>query len=211
MATLYDRLVDPGSENARISDLWWVVALKGVSAFVLGTLAVLWPAITLITLALIFAAYCVVDAVFSIILAVRGARRHQRWWWPALNAVVALAAAAVAVLYPGLTVLVFVIMLAAWALINGVISIIAAFRLKADHGRWWLVITGVVSVLLGVLLIALPGIGLFTLTWLIAFQGWLAAGALLGLAYRLRVRRSERIARNETANSPRRDSSATTA
>ena len=52
MAALYERLFDPASANARIADLWWAVALKGVSAFVLGTLAVLWPAITLLTLAL---------------------------------------------------------------------------------------------------------------------------------------------------------------
>lgn len=194
MATFYDRLVDPDPGNARIADLWWAMALKGVSAIVLGLLAVLLPAITLLTLALIFAVYCIVDAVFSIVLAVRGARRHQRWWWPALNALVAIAAAVVTVLYPDLTVLVFVIMFAAWALVSGVVSIVAAFRLRPDHGRWWMVASGVISVLLGILLMALPGIGLLTLTWLIAFQSWLAGGALLSLAYRLRLRQRDRMA-----------------
>ena len=182
------------ASNSRIAALWWVVALKGASAMVLGALAVLWPFITLIILALIFAAYCVVDAVFSIVLTVRSAKSHERWWWPALNALVALAAAAAAMFYPGLTVLAFVVMLAAWALISGAVSIIAAFRLKRDHGRWWMILIGVVSVILGVVLVALPGLGLSALTWMIAFQSWLAGGALLALAYQLRMRRAERAA-----------------
>ena len=182
------------ASNSRIAELWWVVALKGASAMVLGALAVLWPSITLIILALIFAAYCVVDAVFSIVLAVRSAKSHERWWWSALNALVALAAAAAAIFYPGLTVLAFVVVLAAWALISGAVSIIAAFRLKRDHGRWWLILIGVVSVILGVVLVALPGLGLSALTWMIAFQSWLAGGALLALAYQLRMRRGERAA-----------------
>ena len=182
------------ASNSRIAALWWVVALKGASAMVLGALAVLWPSITLIILALIFAAYCVVDAVFSIVLTVRSAKSHERWWWPALNALVALAAAAAAMFYPGLTVLAFVVMLAAWALISGAVSIIAAFRLKRDHGRWWMILIGVVSVILGVVLVALPGLGLSALTWMIAFQSWLAGGALLALAYQLRMRRAARAA-----------------
>ena len=201
MATLFDQFAGSDASNARIADLWWVVALKGASAMVLGTVAVLWPFITLIILALIFAAYCVVDAVFSIVLAVRSAKGHQRWWWPALNALIALAAAAAAMFYPGLTVLAFVVVLAAWALTSGVVSIIAAFRLKRDHGRWWMIAVGVISVILGVVLIALPGLGLFALTWMIAFQSWLAGGALLALAYQLRMRRARRVAR--TPDSPR--------
>jgi uncharacterized membrane protein HdeD (DUF308 family) len=194
MASIYDRLVNPDSGNARIARLWWVMALKGVSAIVLGLLAVLLPAITLLTLALIFAAYCIVDAVFSTLLAVRGARRHQRWWWPALNALVAIAAAVTSLLYPGLTVLVFVIMFAAWALVSGLVSIVAAFRLRSDHGRWWMIASGVISALLGLLLLAQPAVGLLTLTWLIAFQSWLAGGALLSLAYQLRLRQRLRMA-----------------
>lgn len=194
MSKLYRRFFDPDASNARIAGLWWAMALRGVGAIVLGTLAVLWPGITLLILAGIFAAYCLVDAVFSIILAVRGARRHQRWWWPALNAVVALAAGALALLYPGLTVLAFVVLLAAWALMTGVTSIAAATRLKGDHGRTWLIVGGIIAIALGVVLILFPGTGLLTLTWMVAFQSWLAGSALLAAAYQLRMRHADRAA-----------------
>lgn len=188
MATLHERLSAPAAGTARIANLWWAVALRGVGAIILGTLAVLWPGITLIVLVFLFAAYCVVDAVFSIVLAVRGARRHERWGWQALHALVALAAAATALLYPDITLIVFVAMLIAWALFTGILSIAAAFRLDRAHGRWWFIASGVVSLILAALLIALPDIGLFTLTWMIAFQALLAGILLLGLAFRLRMR-----------------------
>ncbi len=113
MATLHERLFDPDAGKARIANLWWAVALRGVGAIMFGTLALLWPGITLIVLVFLFAAYCIVDGVFSIVLAVRGARRHERWVWPALHALVALGGAGAALLYPGITLIVFVAMLIA--------------------------------------------------------------------------------------------------
>lgn len=188
MATLHQRLFTPDAGTARIANLWWAMALRGAGAVVLGTLALLWPDITLLVLVFLFAAYCVVDGVFSIVLAVRGARRHERWWWPAFHALVALAAAAAAVLYPGITLIVFVAMLVAWALFTGVFSIAAAFRLDRAHGRWWYVASGVVALILAALLIAVPGIGLLTLTWMVAFQALMSGSLLLGLAFRLRMK-----------------------
>ena len=64
----------------------------------------------------------------------------------------------------------------------------AAFRLDRAHGRWWYVASGVVALILAALLIAVPGIGLLTLTWMVAFQALLAGSLLLGLAFRLRMR-----------------------
>jgi uncharacterized membrane protein HdeD (DUF308 family) len=203
MVTPYERLLDPDAGTGRIANLWWAMALRGVGAIVLGTLAILWPGITLVILVLVFAAYCIADAVFSIVLAVRGAKQHERWWWPALNAVVALAAAAVALLYPDITMIAFVGMLIAWALLTGVFSIAAAFRLDRAHGRWWLITSGVVSLILAALLIAFPGVSLFTLTWMIAFQAYLAGCILLGLAFRLRMKSAELAANGMPAGEPR--------
>lgn len=198
MATIYERMLDPGPGAVRIAGLWWAMALRGVGAIVLGMLALSWPAITLFILVLIFAAYCMADAVFSIVLAIRGAKRRERWLWPALHALVALAAAAVAILYPGITTLAFIAMLIAWAMLTGVLSIVAAFRLDGAHGRWWLVASGAVSLVLAGLLIAFPAISLLTLTWMIAFQAFLVGSLLLGTAFRLRIRNAERTAKGSS-------------
>ena len=148
MATIYDRLYDPDRSNARIAGLWWAMALRGVGAIALGTLAVLWPGLTLLSLTGIFAAYCLVDAGFSFILAARGARRHERWEWPAFHGVVTMATALLTILYPGLTVLAFVMVLAIWALVTGAIAIAGAVRLDRDRGRGRMILTGIVSLAL---------------------------------------------------------------
>lgn len=188
MATLHDPILEADLGNSDAA-LWRLMALRGAIAVVLGVLALFWPLATLVTLVLVFAAYCVVDAIASTVLAVRGARRRRRgWWWPALNAVIALGAAAVAALYPGLTMFAFVVMLTVWALINGVVSIVGAFRVDARHGRWWLLTGGIVSVVLGVLLLLVPGAGLYALTWMFGFYALMAGATYLGLALRLRIR-----------------------
>lgn len=196
------RRLDPGTDgapppldpfgrawmHARIARHWWAMALKGAAAIVLGLLALSWPAITLFTLVLVFASYCLVDAVLSAILAVRGARQGGRWVWPALTAVAALAAAVVALVYPGLTMIAFAVMLAAWAIVTGLFTIAAGVRLPRNHGRWWMIVGGAALLLLGLVLAVLPPLGLFTLVWMVAV-GMAASGfALLGLAFRLRLR-----------------------
>lgn len=184
------QLLDP--LNARVARHWWAAALKGVSAIALGVVALVWPGITLLTLVIVFAAFCVADAVFSTVLAVRGAREGGRWGWLALNAMVSLAAAAVAIFYPGITILAFVVMLIAWALITGVVTIAAAVRLRRDHGRWWMIAGGVAAVALGLILALLPPLGLMALIGLVAAEAFIAGVALLVLAYRLRMRHRER-------------------
>lgn len=194
MATTVYRMLDPGRRNDRIAGLWWAMALRGAGAIVLGTLAVLWPDITLLVLAGIFATYCAVDAVFSIVLAVRGAQRNERWGWSALHGVVALVTAVLTAAYPELTILAFVVLLTAWAVLSGVASIVGALQLKRDHGRGWMIAAGIVSLALGVLLLIFPHVGTSALTWMIAFQGWLAGATLLSVAYKLRLRHAERVA-----------------
>ncbi|WP_165799627.1 HdeD family acid-resistance protein [Sphingomonas oleivorans] len=183
--------IDPVRLNRIVARNWWAVALRGASAIVLGLLAVLWPSITLMTLVMIFAVYCTVDGILSIMLAVRGARRRERWGLLLLNGIVALAAAAVAIFYPLLTMFAFVLILAAWALITGVLTIAAAIRLKQTHGRIWMIAGGAVAILLGLILLLSPPLGLLTITWLIGLQATLAGVMLLGLAYRLRLRSQE--------------------
>lgn len=202
MSTTFYRMLDLDRSSARIAGLWWAMALRGVGATVLGTLAVLWPGISLLVLTRIFAAYCTVDAVFSVIMAVRGARRNERWGWSALHGVVALATAVLTVFYPGLTILAFVALLTAWALLSGVASIIGAFRLEGDHGRGWMIAAGVISLALGVLLLIFPQMGIFTLSWMIAFQGWLAGAMLLSVAYKLRLRHADRVAHGNLSSEP---------
>lgn len=189
MATILDQKSLRGlTLGALLAGNWWAAAIRGVSAIVLGLLAVALPDLTLLGLSIIFAVYCLVDGLFAVVLAVRGARKGQRWGWLAANGVASLAASAIALFYPFLTVLALVVLFAVWALASGSASIAAALKLPRRHGRGWLIAGGVVAIVSGLLMLFLPTVGLFALIYLVGFQALLAGITLLLLAWQLRLR-----------------------
>ncbi len=167
---------------------WWAVAIRGVLGIVVGVIALLMPAATMLALVLLFAAYMVVDGIFAIVAAVRAAHRGDRWGFLVLEGIVSVAAGALAVLWPGLTVLAFVLLVAAWAIVSGCLLLMAAVRLDIGGSHWWMILGGGASVVYGVLLIVAPLIGALVLTWWFGAYAIVFGIALLVLALRLRAR-----------------------
>ena len=200
MATTFSpEFLHQRAREALLSSNWWAAAIRGVIAILIGSFAILAPAVTLIALVMIFAAYSFVDGVFAIVLAIRGARKHERWGWLAFNGVISIAAAAVAIIFPAATSLVFAILFAVWAIVSGSASVAAGIGLGKSHGRWWLIAGGVIAILFGIWAILDLGLGMLALSYLVGFQALLAGFTLLALAYRLRERKVEG-ATDNTAN-----------
>lgn len=192
-AGMFDAMTSPSDAlSAVLARNWWAIAIRGVLGIVVGVIAFIMPAATMLALVLLFAAYMLVDGVFAIVAAVRAARRHDRWGLLVLEGVADIAAGAIAVLWPGITLLAFVLLVAAWALVSGILMLAAAFRLNLDHGRWWLVLGGIASVVYGVLLIVAPLIGALVLTWWFGAYALVFGIALLVLSFRLKARQADR-------------------
>lgn len=180
-----DRL---GAMSAVLARNWWLIALRGAASILFGIIALVSPFATLLTLVIFFSAYMLVDGIAGIVAAVRAAQRHERWGLLLAEGLLDIAVGVLAFIWPGSTLLAFVYLAAAWALVTGGLMIAAAFRPHLDHGRWWLVLGGVCSVLFGIALLINPVVSLAVLT------AWLAAYAIvfgilmLVLAFRLRSR-----------------------
>lgn len=190
-----DNSIGPGvprsdAMSAKLAENWWALALRGLFAVLFGLIALLLPGATIASLVLLFAAYMLVDGVFAIVAGVRAAQRHERWGLLILEGLADIATGVVAFLWPGITVVVFVLLMSAWALISGGLMLAAAFRLTRHHGRWLLALGGVVSMIWGVLLFLSPIAGAVVLTWWLGAYALVFGGALVGLAFRLRSRRS---------------------
>jgi len=173
---------------ALLAQNWWAIGIRGVLGILFGLIALFLPGATMLSLVLVFAAYAFVDGVVGIVSAVRAARQHERWGFLVLEGLVNIAAAAVAVLWPGITVVVFVFLVAFWAIFTGILELAAAFRLQFIDGRGWLIFGGIVSVLYGALLIVAPMIGAVVLTWWLGAYALIFGVALVVLAFRLRAR-----------------------
>jgi uncharacterized membrane protein HdeD (DUF308 family) len=171
---------------------WWALAVRGAAAVLFGTVALILPGAAITTLALLFSAYLLTDGAFAVVTGVRAARRSERWWSFVLEGAADIAAAALTLLVPGLTVVAFIALTAAWAVITGVLMLVASRRLAEVHGRWMLVLDGVLSLVWGVMLIAAPLAGAIVLTWWMGAYALIFGITLIGLAVRLRSRRLER-------------------
>jgi uncharacterized membrane protein HdeD (DUF308 family) len=184
--------VDAAAMSAVLADNWWAVAIRGVLAILFGLIALFLPGATMLSLVLVFSAYALVDGVFGIVAAVRAARSHERWGLLVLEGFVSIATAAIAFLWPGITVIAFVLLVASWAILSGGLMLAAAFRLNIDHGRWWLALGGLVSIIYGVLLVVAPMIGALVLTWWLGAYALIFGVALIVLAFRLKAQRRDR-------------------
>ena len=177
--------------NETVARNWWMVALRGLFAVLFGLFAFLWPGITMLSLIIVFAAYRLVDGVSEIVAAVRAARRRQRWGVLALSGVLDLGIAAIAFLWPGITVIAFVLLMAAWSLVTGGFMLAGAWRLRRDHGRIWLALGGVLSIVFAILLAMAPPAGALVLTWWIGAYALASGILLLIVAFKLRARRRD--------------------
>jgi uncharacterized membrane protein HdeD (DUF308 family) len=145
----------------------------------------------MLSLVIIFSAYLLVDGIFGIVSAVRAARAHERWGLLVLEGIVNIAVGVVAFIWPGITVLAFVLLVAAWAIVSGALMLGAGFRLHVDHGRVWLVLGGIASVIFGALLVVAPIIGALVLTWWIGAYALVFGVSLSILSFNLRPHRND--------------------
>lgn len=170
---------------------WWVLVVRGAAAIIFGVLTFVLPAASLTALILLFGAYAVVDGVFNVVGALRGDGARP-WWALLLEGIVGIAAGVVAFVYPGLTALVLLYVIAWWAVITGALEIVAAVRLRRQiAGEWWLAASGVLSIVFGALLMLAPGPGALAVVLWIGAYAVLTGILLVALGIRLRRWREE--------------------
>lgn len=166
---------------------WWALALRGLFAVIFGVLAFAWPGITLGALVLLYGAYALVDGVFAIVAAAAGRSQGTPWWALVLEGVAGIAVGIMTFAWPGITALVLLYLIAAWAILTGVLEIAAAVRLRREiRGEWLLALSGVMSITFGVALVAFPGAGALAVIWLIGAYAIAFGVLMIVLAFRLR-------------------------
>jgi uncharacterized membrane protein HdeD (DUF308 family) len=166
---------------------WWAIALRGLVAILFGIAAFMSPGITLWALVALFGAYALVDGIFAVIEAFRRDVARERWWALLFEGIVGIAIGVLTFVWPGLTAMGLLYLIAFWAIVTGVLEVITAIRLRHEiRGEWMMVLIGILSVAFGFLLIAFPLTGALSVVLMIGAYA-LATGALMiALGFKLR-------------------------
>lgn len=170
---------------------WGWVALRGVVAILFGLMAMFMPAITLSALVLVWGAFALADGVLALIAGIRIRERGKPLWALIIVGLLGVAAGIVTFLWPGLTALILLYIIAIWALVTGVFQIVAAIRFRKEiRNEWFLALSGLVSILFGAMLVLQPGAGALALVWVIGIYAVFFGILLLVFSLRLKQHRA---------------------
>jgi uncharacterized membrane protein HdeD (DUF308 family) len=170
-----------------LSRYWWMILLRGLAWLVFGLLVFTQPAISLVTLTLLFGAFVLVDGITNTVSAIGGRRENEHWGALLLTGLAGIGIGALTFVNPAITALGLLFYIAIWVTGTGLLAVVTGIRLRKEiQGEFWLILSGLVSIAAGVFLVARPGPGALSVLWLIASYAMLFGIILIMLAFRVR-------------------------
>lgn len=161
---------------------WWLFLIRGILAVLFGLLAFAWPQLTLVTLVLLYGAYAFVDGLTAVWVGV-----SSRAWGVLLFGILGIIVGIYTFFYPGVTAILLLYLIAAWALVRGIFEIITAIQLRKEISyEWSLIISGLISIILGIVLAANPGAG--ALAMVVVIGAFALAFGVMMIILAIRVR-----------------------
>ncbi len=166
---------------------WWALVIRGIVAILFGLAALFWPGRTLLVLVLLFGAYALIDGIFAVIAALGDRREHPNWGMLLIGGIIGIIIGIITFFWPGITALTLLYLIAFWAILIGIYELSLAFGMHlAASGEWALVLSGIISIIFGLILLFQPGAGALALVLVIGVYAIIIGILLLIRAFRLR-------------------------
>jgi uncharacterized membrane protein HdeD (DUF308 family) len=177
-----------------ISKYWWVFALRGLIAIAFGLAALVWPALTLGVMVLLFGLFALFEGGLTIVTSF-GKGDEKGGWTFLLEGgagilvcvIVLLGSGLGSLLWPQVAAVMIVYYIGGWAILSGLFKTITAVRIRTEvKGEWVLGASGLISILVGLILILRPGAGVLAVAWLIGILAIILGifQTILGLKFR---------------------------
>lgn len=174
-------------EQTSIATNWWGLILRGVAAILFGLAAIGWPAITLTVLLTLFGIFVLVDGVLAFVTAINAFRMNTRVWPHIIEGLVGVGVGIAVFLVPDLTARALLLFIALWAMTIGAFKIISSIELRSQmEGLWMLALSGILSILFGVFLLAFPAEGALAFVLIIGMYSIIAGSLLIALGLYMR-------------------------
>ncbi len=175
----------PSSLESMARKAGWVVALRGVLTVIFGVIAIRSPNIVASALVIVFAIYAFADGILDFVVAGQLRSAGLRWGWNVFEGLASIALGVIALAYPHVTLLVLMLLVGLRAIVMGVFELVSAFSSEGRDSRWLLGLTGVTSIMLGVLLLGSPAVGGVVILWTIGVYAIIFGVMLFGVGLRI--------------------------
>jgi uncharacterized membrane protein HdeD (DUF308 family) len=170
-----------------VSRTSWVFVLRGVLAILFGILAFLWPGPTILTLVLFFGSYVLVDGVAAVVADISSYGSNERWWAMLMVGLAGILIGLVTLFSPRTTAIILMYYIAAWAVLIGVVQIMAAIQMRrVIIGERALIVSGILSLIFGLLIVVFPGAGALSILWIVAVYAIIFGVMLIVVGFRIR-------------------------
>jgi len=147
---------------------WWSLLLRGIFIIILGVLAFVWPGFTVLVLVFLFGAFAFVDGTFATVVSLSKRREYKHWWLTLLGGLTGIVVGILIFVWPLISVLVILYLIAAWLVVTGVIRIVTAIRARRETAMGLPLTLGIVSVCFGAAIFFIPLAMLLAMLWIIA-------------------------------------------
>jgi uncharacterized membrane protein HdeD (DUF308 family) len=166
---------------------WWQVAVRGLIALIFGIMLLAWPGVSLFIFAILFGAFAFVDGIFTLVAAVNYKAGAGRRTWLFVRGILGIIVGIITFFWPAITMLALVLLIGAWALVAGIMELNFAFRAVKETGAKWLfAVSGILSIILGILLLVSPIAAAIAVIWAIGAYAIIVGIVLIVLGFRLR-------------------------
>jgi uncharacterized membrane protein HdeD (DUF308 family) len=166
---------------------WWLFLIRGLLGLALGVFALVYPGATLAAIVILLGAYLIIDGIVAVVKAFQILRSDAHWWVLLLEGLLGIVVGIAIFALPGLTALTLAYLVGWWALITGILAIVAAIRLRTYvKGEWLYVLFGIVSILFGGFVLYAPATGLVYIVLMTSIYGFVMGVTMLALAFRAR-------------------------
>jgi uncharacterized membrane protein HdeD (DUF308 family) len=166
---------------------WWIVALRGILAVAFGLYALFVPGLALAAVIMAFGVVVLLAGILAIVAGVRRQAEHKPSWAFTLEGIICVAFGLLALIKPGATAVAWLYLISGFAVVSGILHIVAGVKMRKEaEGEWSLLLSGIITTVLGGLMVLLPWAGLLSLVWLIGVYSLVFGVLLLLFALRLR-------------------------
>lgn len=163
---------------------WWVFVVQGILAIGIGVAAFAVPGATLAAFIAVFAAYALITGILAVVAGLQVPNGPN--WSLVLGGIAGIAVGVFTVINPNNTALALVLLVGIYAIATGVAQVVAAYQMGRFTNSFLLGLSGVLSVLFGVLLIAAPNDGVLAVLWLIGIYSVIAGIVYISIGLRIR-------------------------